>query len=140
MGLGGKVPGSGSPKVGIMNVITKFIVPIAGFGGGWMVGDTVVSSLASFFTDFIPFFGKVNDMATSRSSSINIAFLIAGGIIIAFGVVIGTLVRGWLGSDGFGAIIAVAAASFTIGMGVRGIVSGFGPLQTAVDAAGAGSG
>ena len=132
IGDGGAVPGAQAATGGLMKVVGKFIVPIAGFAGGYMVGGPIVEGLAAWIKDFIPGMKRITGWAESRSSSTKIATLIAGAIVITVGVIVGTLIRGFLGGNFFGTMIATGFSAFTIGAGVKGIISGFGPLQTAV--------
>ncbi len=111
--------------------LVRFIVPIGAGVGGWMTGGPIVAGLAAWFVDFIPGFGRIQAWAKGRSSTTDIAGMIAGLIVIAASTAIAGLVRAFVGGM-FGGIIALGIAAFGIAAGLKGVVNSFGPLATAV--------
>lgn len=133
-GSGGSVPAAGKVGGGVMKLV-RFVVPIGAGVGGWMTGGPIVAGLAAWFVDFIPGFGRIQAWAKGRSSTTDIAGLIAGLIVIAASSAIAGLVRAFIGGM-FGGIIALGVAAFGIAAGLKGIVNSFGPLSTAVASVG----
>ena len=126
----GSVPKAGKAVGGVMKLV-RFIVPIGAGVGGWMTGGPIVAGLATWFVDFIPGFGRIQAWAKGRSSTTDIAGLIAGLIVIAGSSAIAGIVRMFIGGT-FGGLIALGVAAFGIAAGLKGIVNSFGPLATAV--------
>lgn len=124
---------------GITGVLVKFVVPVAGFCGGYAMGLQIVAPLADFITDFIPFARQMDAAVKARSSSTLIAYEIAALLIISISVVIAYLVMSFMGGGFLPQVVAVGVGAFGIGVGIRGIVEGFGPAKAAMAAVGDGT-
>ena len=133
-GSTGSVPAAGKVGGGVMKLV-RFVVPIGAGFGGWMTGGPIVAALATFMTDFIPGFSRIGSWVKSRSSTTDIAGMIAGIIVIAAASAIAGVVKMFIGGT-FGGIIALGIAAFGIAAGLKGIVNSFGPLSTAVSTIG----
>lgn len=130
----GTVGPVGKMTSGVGGVIVKFIVPVAGFFGGFSLGGPIVKPLADFIIDFVPFVRRIDKSIRERSGSTWIAIEIAALIIIGVSMTIAYLIRSFMGGGFWGNLIAVGVASFGIGVGVKGIIDGFGPAKAAVEA------
>ena len=125
---------AGKMTAGVGGVIVKFVVPVAGFFGGFSMSGPVVKPLADFIIDFVPFVRRIDKSVRERSGSTWIAIEIAALIIIGVSMTIAYFVRSFMGGGFWGNMIAVGIASFGIGIGVKGIIDGFGPAKAAVEA------
>lgn len=118
---------------GVGGVIVKFVIPVAGFFGGYSIGLGIVQPLADFLMDFIPFLKRMDKSVTTRSTSLKIPLLIAALIIVGVTLTIGYLIRSFMGGGFWGTFIAVGVGAFGVGVGIRGIIEGFGPAKRAAE-------
>jgi len=112
--------------------LVRFVVPIGAGAAGWFSGKPIVDGLSAFLTDFIPGFKSISDKVTARSSALNLAGLIAGVIVISAALGIAGLIKVFI-SGTMGNIIAIGIGAFGVAAGLKGIVSSFKPLETAVN-------
>ena len=111
--------------------LVRFVVPIGAGAAGWFSGKPIVDGLSAFLTDFIPGFKSISDKVSSRSSALSLAGLIAGAIVMGAALAIAGVIKMFIGGA-MGNIIAIGIGAFGVAAGLKGIVSSFGPLETAV--------
>ena len=122
----------GKMTSGVGEVIVKFVIPVAGFCGGYAMGAQIVTPLADFLVDFVPFLRRMYTTISDQAPGTDISMVIAGLIIVGISMTIGYMVYSLMGGGFLPMLVAVGIISFGIGVGIRGVVEGFGPAKAAI--------
>lgn len=119
---------------GIVGVFTRFIIPIAAAGAGWMTGTQIASGIGDWVVSFVPGLSKVQTWAQTKDKSMYIGLILGGIIVISVGLLVAYLLRSFLGGGLIAAMVSRGVASYALGAGIHSVINGFGPAKAAVEA------
>ena len=130
------LPAVKTAGVGIISIVERFIIPIAGFMGGITVGFETAIETARFITSFVPGVDRATNWVNKLTFKLHLQLIIAGVVLIFIATKINVLFSTFLGDFAITRMAARGAMAFVFGVAVRAIIMGFEPLQVAMDAVG----
>lgn len=139
MPTSGPVAAAKSMTGGLLNIVGKFIIPIAAAGMGWATGRGACQAIGDFVIRFVPGMMKVEAWVNAKEGSIWIGLIIGAAIVLMAAVMIGMLAKSFLGDTIWGEMVFRAVIGYGIGAALSAAVHGFGPAKAALDQAGVGT-
>ena len=130
------LPAVKTAGVGIISIVERFIIPIAGFMAGVTVGFETAIETARFITSFVPGVDRATNWVNAITFKLHLQMIIAGVVLLFIATKIDLLFTTFLGDFTITRMAARGAMAFVFGVAVRAIIIGFEPLQVAMDAVG----
>lgn len=133
---GPALPAVKTAGVGIISIVERFIIPIAGFMAGVTVGFETAIETARFITSFVPGVDRATNWVNQITFKLHLQLIIAGVVLLFIATKIDLLFTTFLGDFAITRIAGRGAMAFVFGVAVRAIIMGFEPLQVAMEAIG----
>ena len=130
---GGAVAPVKAATGGLLNLTSKFIVPIATFGVGFATGAGVAWSIGGFVVRFVPGLSKIGDWVNAREGSIWLNGIIGAAILLSIGISIAFAIKAFFGAGIITEILFRGWIGYVVGASVSAMFKGFGPAQEALD-------
>lgn len=121
---------------GLLNLTSKFLIPIASFGVGFATGSPVATGIGDFILRFVPGMGRIAEWVNSREGSIWIGMIIGAAVLLSVGISIAWAIKSFFGGGVISEMMFRGIIGYVVGASVSAMLKGFGPAKKALDQAG----
>lgn len=122
----------------LVNLLEKFVVPVAAATAGFIGGKALVFELGTFLSTFVPGIQTMDNWVfkTSKSGTItlSVALVITGVVLMSSAVIADRLIAQFIGMGRFTMMLRRGVTAFLFGAGVRALAESFAPFRGAIEA------
>lgn len=122
----------------LVNLLERFVVPVAAAAAGFIGGKALVFELGTFLSVFVPGIQTMDNWVFKASKSgtvtISVALVITGVVLMSSAVIADRLIAQFLGLGRFTMILRRGVVAFLFGAGVRALAESFAPFKGAIEA------
>ncbi len=122
----------------LVNLLEKFVVPVAAAAAGFIGGKPLVFELAEFLSVFVPGIQTMENWIFTASKSgtvtVSVALVITGVVLMSSAVIADRLISQFLGLGRLTMVLRRGVVAFLFGAGVRALAESFAPFKGAIEA------
>lgn len=122
----------------LVNLLEKFVVPVAAAAAGFIGGRPLVFELGTFLSTFVPGIQTMDNWVFKASKSgtvtISVALVITGVVLMSSAVIADRLISQFLGLGRLTMALRRGVVAFLFGAGVRALAESFAPFKGAIEA------